>query len=52
MERQIIVQRTICPKSDPKFNFEAFREGWDINQPIGHGETENEALQELISLEG
>ena len=47
-----IKTQNICPPIPiRKFDWEAYREDWDEGWPIGYGETEQEAIRDLLLQE-
>jgi hypothetical protein len=47
-----IITNNICPPIPSiKYDWEAFREGWDEGEPIGTGATEQEAIDDLLEKE-
>lgn len=51
MKNKIITENTRPPIPTKKFDWSAYREDYEPGKPIGHGETEKEALEDLIEIE-
>ena len=49
--REIIIQYNRKPIESIKYDFEAYREDWDLGEPIGYGSTEIESLKDLLEKE-
>ena len=48
-----IETRYICPPiPDRSYDWESAREDWDLGDPIAYGATEQEAIDNLLDLEG
>ena len=51
MEKQIITANPCPPIPVRKYDWEAYREGWDLGDPMGYGATEQEAINDLLEQE-
>jgi len=51
MERKIITEHVFPPIPIRSFDWQAVRDGWDLGDPIGEGETEQEAINDLMEKE-
>lgn len=49
--RKIITSHDTPPIPTRKFDWSAWREGWDMGEYIGYGNTEQEAIDDLIEQE-
>lgn len=50
-DRKIITVYNPPPIPFRDCDYQATREGWDLGDPIGHGETEAEAIADLLQEE-
>jgi len=47
-----IITNYVCPPIPVRrYDWEAYREGYDEGDPIGQGETEEDAINELLDME-
>ena len=51
MTRKIVTQHDTKPVPSKDYDWEAFREDWDLDEPIGYGKTEQEAVNDLLERE-
>ena len=50
MTRKIITEHIFPPIPIRQFDWQATEDGWDLGLPIGHGATEQEAIDDLMAL--
>lgn len=50
-ERKITTEFVHPPIPLRQFDWSAVRDGWDEDEPIGWGKTEDEAIADLLELE-
>ena len=51
MNRKIITHPICPPVPIRSYDWQATREDYDLGDPVGHGETEEEAIQDLKEAE-
>lgn len=51
MKNKIITNHICPPIPSRKFDWQATRENWDLGDKIGYGETEDEAIRDLLIQE-
>lgn len=49
--RKIITSQDNPPIPTKEYDWSAYREDWDLGEPVGHGKTKQEAINDLLTKE-